>query len=213
MGCLGCGCLIILVLLLLLVGLAGGVAYFGYKQAVTFTSTAPATFPPYNGSDDIYTGAQKKIAAFNQDVGTGKSSSLTLSADELNALLSHNIDSNPGLKKIHPQVLLSLDGDQARIQGSVPLDAVPFGLFTGRYFNLDATTGLSFNADTKFIKFEFHKLQIGEINVPDNSLPAMQANFSQSLNQKLRENTAVWNVLQVAKTVAIRDGQFVIETK
>jgi hypothetical protein len=213
LGCVGCGCLILLVILLVGVGLVGGAGYFGYKQVYAITSEAPATFPAASGNDDVFAGAEKKIDAFNQLVSTGNPGSLTLSADEINAILYHNIQASPKAQEFHPRFLVRLNGEEAQLQGSAQLDAVPTGLFKGRYLNFDVTSGITFNSDTKFIDFQFHQLQLGLINVPESSFPAMQANFSQSMNQKLREDKAIWNVLQVAKTVAIRDGQFVVETK
>jgi hypothetical protein len=213
LSCFSCGCLIVIVLFLLLVGLVGGAGYFGYKQVYAITSEAPATFPAASGNDDLLASAEKKIDAFNQLVSTGNPASLTLSADEINAILYHNMQTSPKAQEFHPRFLVTLNGEEAQLQGTAELDAVPTGLFKGRYLNFDVTSGITFNADTKFIDFQFHQLQLGLINVPESSFPAMQANFSQSINQRLRDNKDIWNVLQVAKTVAIRNGQFVVETK
>jgi hypothetical protein len=215
LGCLGCGCLIVLVFFLLLAGLAGGVVYTGYHELYLVSSGQPMTIKPFTGGDDIFDGAQKKLAAFNQDVSAGKASTLTLSADEINSIIAHNVTDNPDLKKFQIQALVSMQGDQVRLQGEAPSNTLPvvsWGI-KDRYFNLDATTGVRFNTETKEVEFDFRKVQIGDYPVPQDSLPSMEVQFEQSFNRKLRENTAVWNVLQVAKTVTIRDGQFVIETK
>ncbi|HEX4141125.1 MAG TPA: hypothetical protein VHY09_12300, partial [Candidatus Methylacidiphilales bacterium] len=143
LGCLGCGCLLVVVVFLLFAGLVGGTAYMGYKELNLISSPTAETIAPYTGGEDVYTGAQKKLAAFNQDVTTGKTSTLTLSSDELNALLYHSVD----LKKVQAQALVTLTGDLARLQGSIPSNQVPIvnlGV-KDRYFNLDATTGISFN--------------------------------------------------------------------
>jgi hypothetical protein len=215
LGCLGCGCLVVVLFFLLLAGLIGGLLYYTYHELYLVSSAQPLAIKPFSGGDAIYDGAQKKVAAFNQGVSTGQTSTLTLSADELNALITHFVAQNPAMKQLQIQVLVSMQGDEMRLQGDVPSNSIPFvnmGV-KDRYFNLDVTTGISFNADTKEIEFDFHKVQLGDYSVPEDSLPSMQASFAQSFNQKLRENKDVWNVLQVAKTITVQNGQFVIETK
>ena len=209
MGCFGCGCAILLVLLFLLLGLAGGLGYFSYRYLLGVTSTAPAEIPAFNGSDDIYTGAQKKIDAFNQDVNNAKASTLTLSSDEINSLIAHD----PTLARLHVRALVTMTGDEARLQGTLPTDAFPFGMLKGRYFNLDATFALTFNSDTKVVGLDLHKVMVGETQVPENSLPSLQAELTPGLNAQLQKIPATRNALEVAKTVAVKDGQLVIETK
>lgn len=211
MGCFGCGCVIVIVLLLLLGGLAAGSTYFGFKALVGMTSSAPAEFPPFNGSENVYQGAQKKIAAFNQDVNIHKPSSLTLSADEINALIAHN----PNLSAYQAHILVSMAGDEARLQGSMPTDMIPYlnGWIKGRYINLDTSFALSLNPDTKAIGVELRKGQLGDQVLPANTLLSLQAQLDQSLNSQLQKNGSNKAFLEQAKTVAVRDGQLVIETQ
>ena len=192
-------------------GLIGGIGYFGYKQLLAYSSDGPAAIPPYNGIDDIYTGAQKKIDAFNQAVGTGNSASLTLSADEINAMIAHD----PDLAKAQARVLISLDGNEARLQGTVPTSSIPFlsQEMPGRFLNLDTTFAITFNDDTKSVGLDLHKAQLGDTPLAPNSLPTLGAELTPSLNTFLQKYPAAKNALQAAKTVAIKDGQFVIETK
>ena len=211
LGCLGCGCLLLLVIFFVFAGLIGGGTYMGFKELQTVSSPTAEAITPFAGGDDVYTGVQQKITAFNQDVNAGKTSTLTLSADEINSLIEHNID----LKRLQAQVLVSMTGDLIRFQGSIPSNSIPLvnlGI-KDRYFNLDATSAITFNPDTKEIEFQFRKIQIGDISLPENSVESLQTSYSQMFNQKLRQNTAIWNVLQVAKNVSIKDGQLVIETK
>jgi flagellar basal body-associated protein FliL len=211
MGCLGCGCLIVILIILLLVGLVGGAIYLGFKQVVTVTSSAPAAIPAYNGTDDIYTGAQKKLADFNQAVGAGTPASLTLSADEINALLAHD----PDLAKFQVRIAVSLDGDEARVQGSLPTDAIPYlgKEVPGRFFNLDTTFVIHFNDDTKIVSLDLHKAQLGDTTAPESSLAGLSTQLVPSLNSLLQKSPDCHNALAAAKTVEIKDGQFVIETK
>ncbi len=211
MGCFGCGCLIVIVIFLLLVGLVGGVLYFGYKEIYSLTSTAPAPVPPFTGGDDLYAGAQKKIDAFDQDVASNKASSLTLGGDEINSLIMHD----PDLTRLQMHLLATLTGDQARLQGSIPTNS--FGYFSkgipDRYLNFDATFGLTFNSDTKRIDTNLHKMQIGDTPVPESALPTMDTEFLPWIEMLINHYPAAKNAIAAATTIAIKDGQLVIETK
>jgi hypothetical protein len=211
MGCLGCGCLFLVILFLGVLGFCGFATYLGFKNLYTVTSAEAEQVPPYTVTDDTYTSAQKKIASFQQDVAAAKASTLTLSADELNALIHHQFN----FDKYQSQLMVSFEGDTAHVLGTVPTNAIPvinLGI-KDRYINLDAVTGLSFNPDTKEIAFEFHKLQIGDYNLPESQLASVQASFSQGFNQKLKQNPDVAKVLQAATNVTIQKGQFVVVTK
>jgi tellurite resistance protein len=210
-GCLGCGCVVVVVIFLLIAGLIGGGIYMVDKGLNVMSSPTAAAIPPFTGGDDVFDSAQKKITQFNQDLSASKTSTLTLTSDEVNAVLNHDID----LKKSQAELLITLTGDQARVQTSVASNAIPVAnwVVKDRYFNLDGTTGLSFDPDSKQITFDFHKLQVGEVTIPNNALQTYQTLCAQIMNQKLRENAAMANVLQNAKSVSIKDGQFVIETK
>jgi hypothetical protein len=209
MGCLGCGCLLVVVIFLVLAGLVGGLFYFGYKELYSLTSAAPAPVPPFTGSDDIYAGAQKKIDTFNQDVGTGKASSLTLSGDEINSLIAHD----PDLIRLQIHLLATLTNDQARLQGSIPTNAFGTQFLADRYANFDATFGLVFNSDTKRLDTNLHKLQIGDSTVPENALPTVDSEFLPWIEVLINRYPAAKNAIAAAQTVAIKDGQLVVETK
>lgn len=210
-GCLGCGCVLVLVVFLLIAGLIGGSIYMVDKGLNVMSASAPAAIPAFTGGPEIYDSAQKKIAQFNQDLSAGTTSTLTLSSDEVNAVINHDYD----LKKSQAELLITLTGDRARVQTSVASNNVPFVSYAvkDRYFNLDGETGLSFNAESKQVELDLHKLQVGEVTIPDNALPTYQTLCSQILNQRLHENAAMAKVLDNAKDVSIKDGQFVIKTK
>ena len=211
LGCLGCGCAILLAILLLVLAFFGAVAYYSYHELALLSSPVAMDIPAYAGSDDVYNGASKKIADFNQAVGTGNPGSLTLSADEINSLIAHN----PDLARYHVRAVVTLNGDEAHLEGTVPTSSIPFvrALVKDRYLNLDATFALTFNSDTKMIGIDLHKMQLGETEWPTNQLPTLQAEIDPGINTAIRKNRQAANALLAAKTVTIRDGNFVIETK
>jgi hypothetical protein len=211
MGCLGCGCLFIVIIFLGVLGFFGFATYLLFKNAYTVTSAEAEQIPAYTVTDDTFTGAQKKIASFQQDVAAGKASTLTLSADELNALIHHQFN----FDKYQSQLMVSFDGATAHVLGTVPTNSIPvvsLGI-KDRYFNVDALTGISFNSETKEIEFEFHKFQVGETSLPESQLASLQNSFSQGFNQRLKANPDIEKILQAATNVSIQNGQFVIETK
>ena len=209
LGCLGCGCIIVLVIVFLFVGVVGGLLYLGYEGFLAMGSNAPADIPAYNGSEDIFTGAQKKLNAFNQDVANAQSSKLVLSADELNSLFAHDKD----LEAHQVRVLFTFAGDEARLQTTIPSKTYVGDFFKGKYLNVDANFAVSFNADTKWVNLDLHKLQIHETPVDQKELPSVQSELNFFFNFQLQKFPACKHALEAAKTVTVKDSQLVIETK
>ena len=211
LGCLGCGCAVLLALLFLILGLFGTAGYFLYREGLVVTSTAPLDVPAYAGGEALYDATEKKIDSFNQDVGTGKASTLTLTADEINGLLAHD----PDLSKLQAHTVVTFNGDEVHLEGTMPTDAMPVvrSVLKDRYLNIDATFTLTFNSDTKLVGVDLHKVRLGDTDWPTNQLTTLQAEIEPGINSSLKKNQQLSNALQAAKTVTIRDGQFVIETK
>jgi hypothetical protein len=121
----------------------------------------------------------------------------------------------PDLARYQARFLVGLDGDEAHLLGSVPTDSIPLlgKEMPGRFLNLDTTFTITFNDDTKSVGLDLHKAQLGDNSASPQALPALSAELTPSLNTLLQKNPAAKNALLAAKTVAIKDGQFVIETK
>jgi hypothetical protein len=208
-GCLGCGCLVLALLVILFAGLMTGGFYMGYKKIAGLTSTTPAAIPSFDGGDDVYNAAEEKIRAFGHDVENHQAATIQLSADELNTLIARN----PAFIQQKAQLFVTLTDDQARIQGSIPTNALIQGIFTGRCLNFDTTFGLGFDSDTKSLEVTLHHLQISDQTMPQNLLPTMQAEFAPFLNAALQKNPETKNFLDQAKSVGITNGELVLETQ
>jgi len=220
LGCLGCGCLVLVILGLLIAGLVGGVGFFAYQGILGLTSATPATIAAVTPSDDVYNAAQQKIAEFNQDVQNHQPSSLQLSADEINALIAHN----PDTLKNNIQAVVTMTGTEGRVQGSLPTDKLSHGFIKGRYFNFDISFGVDFDSLTKTVNIVPHSLELGNKLLLDPNATADQdafskgfmksftPSFNQSFNEGLRENGGA-ALLDQTKTVEIKDGQLDIETQ
>jgi hypothetical protein len=224
-GCLGCGCLIVIILLLLLAGLIGGMGYFGYKGLVNMTTATPAEIPAFTAPDSSYATVQQKMAEFGQATANHQPSSIQLSSDELNTLISHN----PDLAKKNIRVYVTLTGDEGRLQASLPTDSLAQGVLPDRYLNFDVTFGVSFDQQAKAVNLEPKSLKVGTQTVlgesPDNSQTASTANFNkmlmnsfvpsfnQSFNQGLRKNPDIAKFLDQTQSIEIKDGELVIQTQ
>ncbi|MEI9998290.1 MAG: hypothetical protein WDO13_03540 [Verrucomicrobiota bacterium] len=220
-GCLGCGCLVLIVILLLIGALIGGAFYAGYKGLYTLTSDTPAAVAPYAGGDDTYNSAEQKIAAFNKTFAAHQPSSVQLTADEINALIAHN----PAAIRNNVRAHVTFTGSEAHLETTVP-SALLWGLIKGRYFNIDGTFGLGFDAGSHQVRVDPHSLQIGEeallgpgsANADNPSLnhaftDSFVPQFNESFNRGLRNNSDAATVLDRATSIEIKDGVLDIETQ
>ncbi len=222
LGCCGCGCIVLGVILLLVLAFVGLVIYACYEGALAFTTTTPASFTMTTESDDVYQGAEKKIAAFNQSVNSHQPTSLTLNSDEVSAIIQHN----PALAKLQAKANVTMTDDQAHVQFSMPTGSGVMGLLKDRYVNLDTSFSVSFDPDQHNIIFSPKTLQIGDmILLGPGADPATSANLSHSFtdqgpgsfnygfNQQMHKDPASENLLEQIKTITIQNGQLVIETQ
>jgi hypothetical protein len=209
LGCLGCGCLVLVLLVVLFVGLVGGGFYLGYKKIVGLTSTAVADVPTFNGSDDVYNAAKQKVGAFKHDVDNHQAATIQLSADEINTLIARD----PYLTAQQAHLFVTLTNDQAQVQGSIPTGMLSYGFVKDRYLNFDTTFGLGFNSDAKAVDLMLHQLRLGDQTMPQKALPTMQVEIATILNAELQQYPETKNTLQQAKSIQIKDGELVIETQ
>jgi len=209
MGCLGCGCLVLALLVILFAALVAGTFYFGYEKIVGLTSTTPASIPSFNGGDDVYNSAQQKLTAFDHDVKNHQAATIRLNADEINSLIAHN----PNLTANNAHLFVTMTNDQAQVQGGIPTDVIAQGIMKGRYLNFDTTFGLGFNSDTRSVNLELHRMQVGDQTLPQDALPALQAEFTPLLNLQLQKYPDAREFLKQVKSLQIKDGELVIETQ
>jgi hypothetical protein len=225
LGCLGCGCIVVIVLLLLFGALVGGAGYMAYKAAYSLTADAPATVPSITTDDQAYQATKQKIGGFAHDVSNHQAATISLSGDELSALIANNPD--VASKNIHAYVTLT--NDEGRVQLSMPVSAIVTGVMPDRYIDLDATFKLHFDTDTKSIMADYETLRLENhtlIGVPNADeqgefsasfvrgfSQSFGPAFNQSFNQALKKNPVAASFLDQLKSVEIKDGQLVIETQ
>jgi len=209
MGCWGCGCLILALVAVLFLGLVAGGAYLLYSEAVSLTSTTPATVPSFTGTDDVYQTAREKLSGFDHDLKNHQAATIQLSADEINALISRDPDFIEN--KIHLYVTLS--NDQARAQISLPVSFFQLGILRDRYLNADTSFGLNFDPSAKTLNLDLRSAQVGDRDIPADYLPMTQNEINQVFNQMMQKDPNFEDFLQQAKSIRIKDGELVIETQ
>ena len=136
----------------------GGIGYLGYTKVIGLTSTTPAAVPSFDGTDELYVAAKQKLADFNHDVKNHQAATIQLSADEINILIARN----PDVIKNHLHAFVTLTGNEARVQASLPTDELSQGLIKGRYVNFDSSFEVHFDPSLKSLGLVFHTLQFGD---------------------------------------------------
>ncbi len=208
-GCCGCGCLILGLLLFLFVGLVAGLGYLGYTNMLAFTSTSPAAIPFFDGSDDLYNTANTKLTAFNHDVLNHQAATIHLSGDEINTLIARDAD----LRKKNIHLFVTFSDTQARLQSSIPTEALTENLVKKRYLNADISFGVDFDSATKALLLELLAAQIGQTDLPKDNLPMVQTEINPALNAVLRNDPTMKLLLDQAKSIEIKDNELVIVTE
>jgi hypothetical protein len=209
MGCFGIGCVVLLVALLLFGGLIAGIGYLAYSKAGSLTSAAPLTTRSFDGGDEMYGGAQQKLAVFHQALQQNQPATLELSADEINTLIARDPDMTGS--QIH--AFVAMTGDQMDLEASIPTSLLPFGLFQGRYLNGEASLSPAFDPASKSLTFTLHALKIGSEAVPAAQLPALQTELQPFINTQMQRYPDAKNFLDHAQYIEVRDSKLLLRTQ
>jgi hypothetical protein len=207
MGCLGCGCLILIILALLLAALIGGLGYMVYAKINGLTTSQPPLIQTFDGGDDVYHGANQKLTDFNQAVQNHQAATLHLNADEINTLIARD----PDFKDNQIQVFVTMIDDVAEIKIGAPLSGLNLSVFKGRYFDGSIKSGIDFDPQSKVVNLLIKNLRIANEIAPPDYLSMIQSEIDPALNQALQKNPTAQSVLNQAKSIKIENGELVIE--
>src|SRR6516162_7324354 len=138
LGCFARGCLILLVFAIVLAIACFAGMYWGFQRhsaivhgiywlAKTHSIAQESmSVPEFTGSDTQIQSVSERWQDFEQKTRAGQAAEIELTADDVNAMIAMTED-------FHGKVFASIDGDQLRLQASMPI-----GGFLGRpgyYFN------------------------------------------------------------------------------
>src|ERR1044071_9485412 len=208
LGCFGRGCLILLVFAIVLAiacfagmywGLHGHSALFygSYWLAKTRSiAEAPTPVPEFNASDQQIERVRERWQDFEQKASAGQAAEIEVSADDINASIATT-------EGVRGKVFASIDGDQLRLQASVPIG----GLLgrPGYYFNGEVVVELegAQSPDTP----RFHRLTINGEWVPTDFLDWKYR--SRHLREYLTEQRKAYDI----GTIEIRDNKMIVRSR
>ena len=205
-GCFFYGCLTGLFLLLLIV-IAFLLGLRQVKKMVTdFTDPRPVPLPTMQMSSNEIAAVRRRVDEFRENARAMRPTpQLTLTAEELNALIATDPDLQPLKDKIY---VSTIEGDKIKGQISILLEELGLPIFRGRYLNGIATFRLSF-------KNGYLKLMIEDLIVKGKPLPDtyMQKIRTQNLARNINLNPRASAALDRIESIEVKDGKLVIIPK
>ena len=208
LGCFARGCLILLVFAIVLAIACFAGMYWGFQRhsaivhgiywlAKTHSIAAePTPVPEFTGSDTQTQNVLERWQDFEQKTRAGQAAEIELTADDINALIAANRDAQG-------KVFASINGNQLRLQASVPLGEV-LGR-PGYYFNGDITVEFK-GAES------LENPQLNRIVVNGEQVPSDLLNWKYR-SRRLREYLADYRNEYDIGAVEVRDGKLILRSR
>jgi hypothetical protein len=208
LGCFARGCLIVLIfaIVLAIAGFAGlywglhrnsALFYGSYWLAKTRSlAEAPTSVPIFSASDQQIQLVQERWQDFEQKTRAGQAAEIELSADDINTLIATSEDARG-------KVFVSIDGNQLRLQTSVPI-----GAFLGR-------AGYYFNGDVIIEPGGVQSLdgpRFGRITINGEQVPTDFLKWKYRYRQ-LREYLADQGNAYDIGTIEVRDAKVILRSR
>jgi hypothetical protein len=199
-GCLGASFFFAIMLIGALVGLR-----YAKKMFTDFTDSKPMPLPQVQLSPTELDALQRRIETFRTSVKQGQPAGpLTLSADEINALIA----TDPDVKAFREKIYVTLEGDQLKSQVSLPMQELGLPVFKDRYLNGTGTFDLVFSSG--MLRLSPRSFVVKGKPLPEIYLEkARKQNLAASLNEDARGKAA----LEQLQEIKIKDGQLIIIPK
>ena len=204
-GCLRFGCIGGLILMGLV--LIGGLIGFRYakKMITDLPDTSPAPLPQVQMSQAEIDRIERRLDAFREDVRAGKAPEpLTLTADEINALIQHD----PDFGALKGKLYITIERDQIKGQLSPPMEEVGLPIFKGRYLN--GTGNFSVSLHRGRILLHVLSFVVKHKSVPEVYMQEIRKhNFADNFNNNPRAKAA----LDRLKELKIQEGKLIVIPK
>lgn len=201
-GCRGCLIWIagVSVLLALVVGVAG---YLGYRKARAFVDRfaqkQPLTLPAVHYSKAELDAVQKRIDGFLAAAQSNRTNAhLTLSANDLNALVASSAFSN--------RVYLTLSSNAVGGRFSIPFEQLGMPLFRGRYLNGSGT--LDIGAASGSFTISFREFAVNGVDLPEHYMNWIR---QQDFARGFAADTNIQATLSRVARVAVENQLLILE--
>jgi hypothetical protein len=208
LGCFGRGCLILLVFLIVLAIACFAGVYWGlHRHSALFygnywlaktrsIAKAPTPVPEFNASNQQIQLVQERWQDFEQKTRAGQPAEIELSADDINALIATSDD-------VRGKVFASIDGDQLRLQASLPIGGV-LGR-PGYYFNGDVIIELK-GAQS------LDSPRLSRITINGEQVPTDFLNWKYRFRE-LREYLAEQGNAYDVGAIEVREGKVILRSR
>jgi hypothetical protein len=208
LGCFGRGCLILLAFLIVLAIACFAGVYWGlHRHSALFygnywlaktrsIAEAPTPVPEFNASDQQIQLVQERWQDFEQKTRAGQPAEIELSADDINALIATSDD-------LRGKVFASIDGDQLRLQASLPIGGV-LGR-PGYYFNGDVIIELK-GAQS------LDSPRLSRITINGEQVPTDFLNWKYRFRE-LREYLAEQGNAYDVGAIEVREGKVILRSR
>jgi hypothetical protein len=208
LGCFTRGCLILLVFAIVLAIACFAGMYWGFQRhsALFYGSywlaktrslaQAPTPVPEFSASDRQIQSVQERWQDFEQKARAGQPAEIELTSDDINSFIARNRDTRG-------KVFASIEGNQLRLQASVPLGEV-LGR-PGYYFNGDIT--VEFKGAESLDNPQLNRIVVNGEEVPSDLL-----NWKYR-SRRLHEYLADYRNEYDIGTIEVRDGKLVLRSR
>jgi hypothetical protein len=201
-GCLFYGCLITAILMLIMIiAVAVGVFFlyrFTSRIVERYTDTAATPLPQPNLSPDQVQALKQRVDDFKKAVEEGRDATLTLTGDELTALLQGDED-------FKDRVAVTVEGDKLKGEVSLPFDFPGLGR---RYFNGSATFKASLEDGVLIVTVD--QAEVKGQPVPENVMEHLR---KENLARDAYKNEENARILRRLRTLQIKDGTITIQSR
>jgi hypothetical protein len=176
-----------------------------FLYARSLTEPAPMPLPAVQVSGNEAELIQDRVRAFQQAVRQHDATPpLTLTADEINALIA----ANPDLKPVHQRLRIVMEGDQLKGLLSIPVRDLGLPVLKDRFLNGTATFQLAAGNGSL-------RLTPERVVVRGKPLPGFLMRFlrGRNLAESIEKSPRAALALERLESVQVRDGKLVIAAK